>query len=722
MPEHGAAPTEAGARAARQSATPPSPSEPPPPLEDGAVPQWREREIGGSRLHLPHGATAALDSAMWGLAVMAVAALSLTAGSDAHPEGMGVTLTALLAVILQIAGYLAFLRGRARFATIDEVPSVLLTDVIIAVALSAASGISAGLLLPLRYSILSGGAALTLHLACRWLFLRVVETRHRPVGRRARRVIVMGAGHGGAAAISIMQDDPSSPYAPVALLDDDPAKRHLRLSGVQVLGPWRSLAQVARETNADLVLLAVPSARPDEVDGVVTRARELGLEIRVMPGTEELMGLAPSLAPAPPSAVAQRGTGIFRPLEISDLLGRRAIDTDVDAIASYLTGERILVTGAGGSIGAQLCHEIARYRPERLILVDRDESALHAVQLSLDGEAMLDSPDLILGDLRVPGFISGLFDEARPTIVFHAAALKHLTLTERFPEEAFLTNVAATRDLLTAATSHDVRLFINISTDKAADPTSVLGHSKRIAERLTAAVGMSLPAERRFISVRFGNVLGSRGSVLHTFASQLERGLPLTVTDPRMERFFMSINEACQLVLQAGALGRSGEVLVLDMGEPHNIESLARRFASLMGDDEPRVTYTRVRPGEKVTESLFGAGEVDRRPWHPLISHVDVAELGLGVLQDIDDLRRRSEWGRQGELVRGWMTRTSEAPAPGAPPADPRAGGPAGGRTGGPGVRPATRWMRALASGRPTVARSGAPTARGAVERAGAST
>lgn len=720
MPEHGAAPTEPGARAARKSATPPSPSEPPP-LEDGAGLQWREREIGGSRLHLPHGATAALDSAMWGLAVMIVAALSLTAGGDARPEGMGVTLTALLAVVLQIVGYLAFLRGRARFATIDEVPSVLLTDVIIAVALSAASGISAGLLLPMRDSILSGGAALTLHLACRWLYLRVVEMRHRPIGRRARRAIVMGAGHGGAAAISLMQDDPSSPYTPVALLDDDPAKRHLRLSGVRVLGPWRSLAQVARETNADLVLLAVPSARPDEVDGVVTRARELGLEIRVMPGTEELMGLAPSLAPAPPSAVAQRGTGIFRPLEISDLLGRRAIDTDVDAIASYLTGERILVTGAGGSIGAQLCHEIARYRPERLILVDRDESALHAVQLSLDGEAMLDSPDLILGDLRTPGFISGLFDEARPTIVFHAAALKHLTLTERFPEEAFLTNVAATRDLLTAATSHDVRLFINISTDKAADPTSVLGHSKRIAERLTAAVGMSLPAERRFISVRFGNVLGSRGSVLHTFASQLERGLPLTVTDPRMERFFMSINEACQLVLQAGALGHSGEVLVLDMGEPHNIESLARRFASLMGYDEPRVAYTRVRPGEKMTESLFGAGEVDRRPWHPLISHVDVAALGLGILQDIDDLRVRSEWGRQGGLVRRWMTETSEAPAPGAPVAGPRTAAPADGQTGGPGVRPAARRTRARASGQATAARSGAPTARGAVERTGAS-
>ena len=245
--------------------------------------------------------------------------------------------------------------------------------------------------------------------------------------------------------------------------------------------------------------------------------------------------------------------------------------------------ERVLVTGAGGSIGSQLCREIFRYKPERLIMVDRDESALHAVQLSLDGRAMLDSPNLVLGDLRTPGLIESLFAKSRPTIVFHAAALKHLTLTERFPEEAFLTNVAVTQDLLRTAAASEVQRFINISTDKAADPECVLGYSKRMAERLTSTVGQTLDGDRRFMSVRFGNVLGSRGSALLTFASQLERGLPMTITDPHMERFFMSVDEACQLVLQAGALGRSGEVLVLDMGQPHNIEEIARRFATLLG-------------------------------------------------------------------------------------------------------------------------------------------
>ena len=394
------------------------------------------------------------------------------------------------------------------------------------------------------------------------------------------------------------------------------------------------------------------------MDEVVRHAHTLGLDIRVMPSTRELMGAAASRRPG---ASQIRGTQVFRPLEIEDLLGRRAIDTDVDAIGRYLMGERILVTGAGGSIGSQLCREIFRYSPERLVMVDRDESALHAVQLSLDGRAMLDSPDLILGDLRTPGLIESVFAQMRPTIVFHAAALKHLTLTERFPEEAFLTNVAVTQDLLRAAAASEVRRFINISTDKAADPECVLGYSKRMAERLTSAVGRTVAEDRRFMSVRFGNVLGSRGSALLTFASQLERGLPMTITDPHMERFFMSVDEACQLVLQAGALGRSGEVLVLDMGQPHNIEEIARRFATLLGYTDAPVVYTHARPGEKLSERLFGVGEEDIRPSHPLVSQAQVPPVPMSMLKVIDNLRDLTRAGKHDELVRRWLEASSRS-------------------------------------------------------------
>ncbi|MDU0347383.1 polysaccharide biosynthesis protein [Actinomyces sp. MRS3W] len=628
-------------------------------LNDSSSPRdsWPTTDIGGSRLHLPHGTTPALDCAMWVLAISLVTSLHIDGGVH-EPTEVGIGITILIAVVLQLLAWALFLRGRARFATSDEIPQILLTDVLVTAILMLVVVLAEGPLLPLGAVAVSGAVALVLHLGSRWVFQRVVEWRHRPPAHRTRRTIVLGAGYGGAQAISLMQQDQDGTFTPVAILDDDPSKRHLRISGVRVLGPWQALGQVAKEKRADLVLLAVPSAEPSMVDEVVEQANALGLDIRIMPSTEELVGKVPSRRP---EASRIQSTNVFRPPQIADLLGRRAIDTDVDAIGEYLTGERVLVTGAGGSIGSHLCREIARYEPERLIMVDRDESALHAVQLSLDGEAMLDSPDLILGDLRTPGFIDALFTENRPTIVFHTASLKHVTLTERFPEEAFLTNVAATRDLLMAAASHEVQRFINISTDKAADPQCVLGYSKRVAERLTATVGRSLTPDRRFISVRFGNVLGSRGSALLTFASQLERGLPMTITDPQMERFFMSVDEACQLVLQAGVLGHSGEVLILDMGQSHNIEDIARRFSTLLGYRDARVTYTHARAGEKLAEQLFGEGEEDLRPNHPLIAQTPVPPLPMEALDAVAELRERTEWGQHGALVRRWMEAESGA-------------------------------------------------------------
>ncbi|QPL06076.1 MULTISPECIES: polysaccharide biosynthesis protein [Actinomyces] len=623
---------------------------------------WAATDVGGSRLHLPHGTIPLLDSVMWAVSLVLVAGLNAEALAHANHGWLplSLALSIALAVGLHLALYTFVLRGRARFASVDEYPLIMGADALVTSALMILAALLGTVLLPAQVCFYAGAVALTLHFASRWVFVRLVELRHRPQGVRARRTIVLGAGFGGTQAVSLMLEDRSSTFQPVAFLDDDPRKRHLRVSGVRVLGPWNSLERVAAETKADLVLLAVPSASAEQVDQMVRRARALGLEVRVMPSPEEIVDRFPGLGSR---SSLIRSTQVFRPLEISDLLGRRAIETDVTAICGYLTGERVLVTGAGGSIGSQLCKEIAKYSPARLIMVDRDESALHSVQLALDGEGMLDSPDLVLGDLRTPGLIDALMEEYQPRIVFHAAALKHLTLTERFPEEAFLTNVAATRDLLLAAAAHGVQRFINISTDKAADPECVLGYSKRLAERLTSTVGLSLDPDRRFISVRFGNVLGSRGSALLTFASQLERGLPMTITDPKMERFFMSVDEACQLVLQAGVLGHSGEVLVLDMGKAHKIEDIARRFALLLGYPDAEVVYTRMRPGEKLAETLFGVGEQDERPYHPLVAQTKVPPLGQQVLQDIVGLREQTEWGQHGALVHRWMEDTSQAGA-----------------------------------------------------------
>ncbi|GIE97299.1 hypothetical protein Ari01nite_47640 [Paractinoplanes rishiriensis] len=327
----------------------------------------------------------------------------------------------------------------------------------------------------------------------------------------------------------------------------------------------------------------------------------------------------------------ERNVHDIRDLEITDLLGRHQIDTDLDSIAGYLGGKRVLVTGAGGSIGAELCRQICRFAPAELIMLDRDETALQAVQLSMDPQAQLTDPTVILASLRDTGRVREIFRGWRPQVVFHAAALKHLPLLERYPGEAVKTNVWGTLAVLEAADG--VERFVNISTDKAADPVSVLGYTKRITERTTAYVAGSSPGT--FLSVRFGNVLGSRGSVFSTFSAQIAAGGPITVTHPDVVRYFMTIQEAVHLVIQAAAIGRDGEALVLEMGEPVRIADVARQMARL-APEPVEMKFTGLRTGEKLGEVLFGAGEVDRRPFHPLIAHVEVPPLDPAAARELD--------------------------------------------------------------------------------------
>jgi len=349
-----------------------------------------------------------------------------------------------------------------------------------------------------------------------------------------------------------------------------------------------------------------------------------GVSFQVVPSVGELLD-------------GRVGIGDVRDVEIGDLLGRHQIETDLDAIGDWLIGKRVLVTGAGGSIGSELCRQLDRFTPRELMMLDRDESALHAVQLSLRGRALLDDSSLILADLRDTDAVRAILAERRPQVVFHAAALKHLPLLESHPAEAVKTNVWGTQTLLEAAVEAGVERFVNISTDKAANPSSVLGYSKRITERLTAHAG-SL-GKGTFLNVRFGNVLGSRGSVLTAFTRQVAAGGPITVTHPEVTRYFMTVQEAVQLVMQAAVIGADGEALVLEMGEPVRISEVARQLAEQVPDGV-EIVYTGLRPGEKLHEELFGADELDVRPHHPLISHVDVPPLDpaqLGVLDLLGD-------------------------------------------------------------------------------------
>ncbi|MFH5824228.1 polysaccharide biosynthesis protein [Georgenia sp. AZ-5] len=602
-----------------------------------------------------------LDCLTWVfvLTVLTVARYDLTF-SDMNRPGLVVAIA--LAVAGQLAGF-CFMRQRFRYASTDEIVALALLTGAITVALVLAAALTAPRIIPLSVALAAPASALLTMVGARWVFVRVRRSLQAP-RPNVQRTLVLGAGAGGTQAISMMLNDAHSALRPVGILDDHPGKQHLRVSGVRVLGRINELPEVATRTQAQVAVFAIPSATAEQVAHAADLAASAGLELKVLPSSTEILA---THKPGPRRQGQVRlHTSVFRSLSLEDLLGRRAIDTDIDSIAGYLEGRVVVVTGAGGSIGSQLCREIAQYSPARLVMTDRDESSLHAVQLSIDGQAMLDSDDLVLGDLRSPGFIDRLLEAVRPDIVFHAAALKHLTLTERFPEEAFLTNVAATKRLLVASAQNGVKRFVHISTDKAADPESVLGYTKRISERLTATVGQALPPDHRYISVRFGNVLGSRGSALTAFAAQLEAGLPLTITSPDMTRYFMSAQEACQLVLQAGAIGRSGEVLVLDMGEPHNVEELARRFAALQGYPDPEVVYTHPRPGEKIVETRLGQSESDHRPVHPLITHVTAPLVDRRYFPHIanlrDEVRSHPPTGAIVEWLREAALGSGEAP------------------------------------------------------------
>ncbi len=536
-------------------------------------------------------------------------------------------LAAAGAVVQTLAGWqFGLYTGRWSYGCFEEVFALAKT-VAVSTPLLFVLDTLLGRLVPRSSIIASGLITLVVAAGVRYAVRLLRDQRLRPSPEAGTRVVVMGAGEGATQAIRAMLRSPSSPYVPVALLDDDPAKRALQIMGVPVAGNRHAMAEVVRRFSADAVLIAIPSAGAEVVRTLTELADPLNVDVKVVPPVVELFGRTVSVDD-------------IRPVSNADLLGRREVAIDLAAVAGYLEGRRVLVTGAGGSIGSELCRQVARFRPARLVMLDRDESGLHAVQLSLDGRGMLDDRNLVVADIRDQQRLDEVFAEHRPQVVFHAAALKHLPLLEMHPSEALKTNIVGTYQILQTALRHGVDRLVNISTDKAAEPASVLGYSKRITERLTAAADES--AAGTYCSVRFGNVLGSRGSVLLAFESQVAAGGPITVTHPDVSRFFMTVQEAVRLVIQAGALDSKGEVLVLDMGEPVRIADVARRIAGA-AERHISIVYTGLRPGEKLAEVLLGPGEPDHRPHHPLISQAPVPPLDGSVLSLLDPTAARAD-------------------------------------------------------------------------------
>jgi FlaA1/EpsC-like NDP-sugar epimerase len=484
-------------------------------------------------------------------------------------------------------------RGLWRYVGLHDLGRILWASVISSAVLY---GVVHGLLEWVAYprsviiltGVLSGLYLGGIRLSVRWFreWLRVLS----PL---ARRVLIVGAGHAGELLVRDMLSDRESHYRPVGLVDDDPIKRKMKIHGIPVVGAVADIPRLARGLVAHEIIVAIPSASTALKQRILAASEGCKIPIKTLPSVKQLL--------ANPEALRQ-----VRPMSLEDLLQREPIQMDRQELHPLLEGKRVLVTGAGGSIGSELCRQIARYHPTMLILFERYENGLFALDLEL--RALYPKITIIpaIGDVTIPERVAEVLQQTDPELVFHAAAHKHVPLMELNPKEAVRNNVFGTKTVAEASLASGVDRFVLISTDKAVNPTSVMGATKRVAEDLLQS--LSHRGRTKFTVVRFGNVLGSNGSVVPLFTDQIRRGGPVTVTHPEIKRFFMTIPEAVQLVLQASLLGQGGEVFVLDMGEQVKVVDLARNMIVLSGlvpDQDIQIVYSGLRPGEKLYEELF---------------------------------------------------------------------------------------------------------------------
>ncbi len=552
-----------------------------------------------------------------------------------------------VAFVHLMSNYIFGLYGQMwRYASVREARQVVLAGVAGGIVVVVASGALGGSLrvIPLSTAIMGATLSFMGFGAIRFQS-RLFAFRRRTLVKDRARVLIVGAGDAGEMVLRDILRNESLELEPVGILDDDPQKHGLALHGVFILGDRSSIPSLVAELGVDQVLLAIPSATSELVRVVAALCEEADVHLRVLPSVREIVG----------GRVTARD---IRDLQIEDLLGRQQVDIDPETVAGIVRGRRVLVLGAGGSIGSEIARQVAEFGPAALVALDHDETHLHDLLADLDGSAGVAGA---LVDVRDRDRLVGTFMHHRPQVVFHAAAHKHLPLLESNPEEAVLTNVIGTANTVDAAVAAGVERFVLISTDKAVQPTSVMGASKWLAEQI---VRSSRATECVFCAVRFGNVLGSRGSVIPTFLRQIARGGPVTITDPSMARYFMSLHEAVQLVLQAGALSRGGEVFTLDMGEPVNILSLAEKLIRLSGRvprKDVRIEIVGVREGEKLVEDVLDLAEEPLPSSHPgiLVSRPAVPDQAAlrGAIRELETLAVE---GRSAELAERMKALTRE--------------------------------------------------------------
>ncbi|MFZ5443807.1 MAG: polysaccharide biosynthesis protein [Myxococcota bacterium] len=466
-----------------------------------------------------------------------------------------------------------------------------------------------------------------------WQLAQNVAEKKKGDGSR-KRVLIVGAGNAGEMLVREMQKTHLGRYDAIGFVDDNPNKQGVHIHGVPVLGQVTDAVALVERERVDELVIAIPSAPGKEMRRIVDTVKPAGVPIRTMPGIDQLIS-------------GQVTLNQLRSVAIEDLLGREPVSLDTESLKEMLGGHVVLVTGAGGSIGSELCRQVARFAPRRLLLVERSEPALFEIHREL--AARHPELDLVpcMADIGDAGRVRALFARHRPTVVVHAAAHKHVPMMEWNPGEALKNNVGGTKVVADAAHEFSAQQFVMVSTDKAVNPTSIMGATKRVAELYVQALNQK--SQTRFVAVRFGNVLGSAGSVIPIFKEQIAQGGPVTVTHPDMRRYFMTIPEASQLVLQAATIGRGGEIFVLDMGEPVKIVDLARDLITLSGltpDKDIEIRFTGLRPGEKLFEELSTMEEKAEKTRHPKIfigrlpsrPLDEVSRQVAALLQQVNDL------------------------------------------------------------------------------------
>jgi FlaA1/EpsC-like NDP-sugar epimerase len=546
-----------------------------------------------------------IDGGSWYFLTFFAFYLRLEAGFFAEFGNIFMVATALLPLKLFLIYAIKLHLTSWRYSIVSDFkPILFVVGAYTGIFFVAAYFLRATMLMPLTVPIIEAVLAIVMFVAIRLasrfaLRERKIIQHYNNRDNTSKRILILGAGESGTMIAKEMERHPEMGMVPVAFLDDARVKQNQRIQGLPVLGPVSDMTKAVREHAIDEVLIAMPSEAGDVIRIVVEQARKAKVRYKTVPGLYDLIS-------------GKVGISQIREVQVEDLLRRNPIKLHTAKIQQYLKGKRVLVTGAGGSIGSEIIRQVVRFSPDKVILVGRGENSIFEAMREFNEKFPDVRFEVKICDVRDITTLEDVFKQTRPEVVFHAAAHKHVFLMEQNPAQAILNNVGGTKNLATLSLEYGVKYFVNISTDKAVNPTSIMGASKRIAENVILQAASKAKEDQVFVSVRFGNVLGSRGSVVPIFKSQIAKGGPITITDPDMIRYFMTIPEASQLVLQAAALNMNGAVFVLDMGEPVKIVDMARdliRLSGLEPDKDIKIVFTGKKEGEKLYEELLTSEE-----------------------------------------------------------------------------------------------------------------